>query len=357
MDTTGSATGGTLDEALTRLHTSGPERLGRLTNHAPMAAESLAAHGHDRFVHRWLDRYAHRLEDFPARHEPVTAANWRAALGEPRRAADWIDYFTRELSEGSGRPWQDVLTEWWPRLLPGLYGGSTHPVIRVGHAVRTLLGQGENGPRRTELAHGLGYWAAVHHPMPGLTTAANATATGQPHTAPAAALDAVRPIPDRRGGFPDRLAQVHSLPSWHPAAPEADRAPDPDTARARLAELVRAATHRYATHGHGEETMLVHAATAPNAVLRTLPALPRVLWVPSLRAAWSAAAAVTAMYLPDEPVPFTAPGTRTPEEVFEQALAHGDEHVIKFADTALDIGDEQALAAALRAVELSTPLP
>lgn len=124
----------------------------------------------------------------------------------------------------------------------------------------------------------------------------------------------------------------------------------------RLTELVRAATHRYATHGHGEETMLVHAATAPNAVLRTLPALPRALWVPSLRAAWTASAAVTAMYAPDAPVAWVPPGAVTPEEVFELALAHGDEHVIKLTDTALDVGDERALAAALRAVELSEPL-
>ncbi|MFE1783126.1 hypothetical protein ACFW9F_11180, partial [Streptomyces sp. NPDC059506] len=107
--------------------------------------------------------------------------------------------------------------------------------------------------------------------------------------------------------------------------------------------------------GHGEETMLVHAATAPNAVLRTLPALPRPLWVPSLHAAWTASAAVTAMYAPDAPVAYAPPGAFTPEEVFERALAHGDEHVIKLTDTALDVGDEQALAAALRCAELSGP--
>lgn len=36
---------GVLDEALERLHTSGPERLGRLTNHAPMVVEVLASRG------------------------------------------------------------------------------------------------------------------------------------------------------------------------------------------------------------------------------------------------------------------------------------------------------------------------
>jgi hypothetical protein len=131
---------------------------------------------------------------------------------------------------------------------------------------------------------------------------------------------------------------------------------DPDTARLRLTELVRAATHRYATHGHGEETMLVHAATAPNAVLRTLDSLPRELWAPSLHAAWTASAAVTAMYAPEAPVNYVPPARLTADEVLERALAHGDEHVIKLTDTALDIGDEQALAAALRSVELSRPL-
>ena len=131
MDTTG-----TLDEALQRLHSSGPERFGRLTNHAPMAVEALAAHGRAGSVHRWLDLYAHKLEGFPSGVEPVTDVNWRSALGDARRAADWVTYFGHEIAD---RSWRDVLTEWWPRLVPGLYGGSTHPVIRVGHAVRTLL--------------------------------------------------------------------------------------------------------------------------------------------------------------------------------------------------------------------------
>ncbi|MGW7079511.1 questin oxidase family protein [Streptomyces sp. NPDC054866] len=339
---TGADTTGTLDEALQRLHASGPERLGRLTNHAPMAVEALAAHGHSGAVHRWLELYAPKLEEYPSAVEPITGDDWREALGDPRRAADWIAYFGRELGE---RPWRDVLATWWPRLLPGMYGGSTHPVIRVGHAVRTLLAGEATEPRITELAHGLGYWAARHHPVTGVELLPAGAGTA------AAALDAVEPIPDREsGGFPARLGRVTGLPAW------AAGVSDPDEAHRRLTELVRAATHRYATHGHGEETMLVHAATAPNAVLRALPALPRTLWAPSLHAAWTASAAVTAMYAPDAPVTYTAPGTFTPEEVFERALAHGDEHVIKFTDTALDVGDERALTAALRAIEISEPL-
>ncbi|MFF9814869.1 questin oxidase family protein [Streptomyces sp. NPDC014006] len=330
---------GELDEAFERLHATGPERLGRLTNHAPMVVEALAAHGRAGAVHRWLDLYRRKLEDFPAPVARVTNANWREALGDHRRAADWIDHFSRALED---RPWRAVLAEWWPRLLPGLYGASTHPVIRVGHAVRALE-QEENAPRRTELAHALGYWAARHRTVEGIVTLPGADSAAR-------TLDAVPPVEGAEGGFPARLAAVRRLPGW------AQDVTDPGTARARLTELVRAATHRYATHGHGEETMLVHAATAPNAVLRTLQALPRELWVPSLHAAWTASAAVTAMYAPAEPVAWQTPGTLTAEDVLERALAHGDEHVIKLTDTALDVGDEQALAAALRAAELSEPL-
>ncbi|MFG2908591.1 questin oxidase family protein [Kitasatospora sp. NPDC048286] len=331
---------GTLDEALERLHHSGPERLGRLTNHAPMAVEALTARGQARAVHRWLDLYARKLEEFPSRVEPVTTANWRSALGEPSRVADWIGFFEREVAE---RPWPDVLGQWWPRLLPGMYGGSTHPVIRVGHAVRTLLSGEITEPRLSELAHGLGYWAARHRPVTDLAPLAGGDSA-------AAALDAVPPITAQDGGFPTRLDRVEALPVW------AAEVVEPADAHRRLTELVRAATHRYATHGHGEETMLVHAATAPNAVLRALPALPHALWPSSLRAAWTASAAVTAMYAPAAAVPCTPPGGLTPEEVFELALSHGDEHVIKLTDTALDVGDAPALAAALRSMELSAPM-
>ncbi|MEV7001600.1 questin oxidase family protein [Streptomyces sp. NPDC093982] len=337
MDTI--ATSGHFEEALERLHASGPEREGWLSNHAPMVVEALAAHGHAGAVHRWVDLYRDKLEDFPHRVAAVTDDNWRAALGDPRRITDWTDHYSRMLAE---RPWRSVLAEWWPRLLPGLYGGATHTVIRVGHAVRALEAD-ENAPRLTELAHALGYWAARHQPVTGVSPLPGApTAT--------AALDAVPAIEPGHLGFRNRLSAVRRLPAW------ADDVTDPETARERLTELVHAATRRYATHGHGEPTMLVHAATAPNAVLRTLGSLPRDQWAPSLRAAWTASAAVTAMYAPVEAVACTPAARLTREEVMELALAHGDEHVIKFTDTALDVGDDVALAAAQRAVEISPPL-
>ncbi|SCK44792.1 questin oxidase family protein [Streptomyces sp. WMMB 322] len=384
MDTHRTDSSGTLDEALERLHRSGPEREDWLSNHAPMAVEALVRHGQAPGVHRWLDRYEDKLEDLPVPSSPVTDAGWREALGDPRRLADWIARFTRELEE---RPWREVLAEWWPRLLPGISAAATHGVIRVGHAVRTLLDEraadGGRGavasrPRLDELAHALGYWAGRHRPLPRLSLF--------PGPGPAAAgLDAVPRIGDQSGGFRDRVPRITTLPALPGSYGTGTDGPGrtgpvgtaPDgtdsgpagagRARALLEDLVRAATHRYATHAHGQPVMLVHAATAPNAVLRTLPALPEALWLPSLEAAWSAATVVTAAYAPAaaSPAPLDAAARLTSEEVFERAAAHGDEHAIKLTDTALDVaardaaatggGSVHALAAALRSVELIDP--
>ncbi|MFE7052494.1 questin oxidase family protein [Streptomyces californicus] len=336
-------TTGILDEALERIHLSGPERDGWLSNHAPMAVEALARHGRAAAVHRWLDHYGPKLEEMPAAGAPVTAHDWREALGDPRRIGDWTAFFERETA---GRPWQDVLVEWWPRLLPGIAAGATHPVIRLGHAVRTLLAGEATAPRVRELAHALGYWAARHQPLPATTPLA-------PAPSAAAALDRVEPVPVQSGGVRDRFAQLTGFPQWPGRGPA-----DAEAARSALRELVRASTHRYATHGYGEPIMLVHAATAPNAVLRTLPALPARLWEPSLRAAWAASAAVTAAYAPRAPAPVPATGgaAADAEDLFARAAAHGDDHTIKFTDTALDVGDALAFAAARRAIELNRPV-
>ncbi|ARF73127.1 hypothetical protein B7C62_13265 [Kitasatospora albolonga] len=345
-DTTGTThitdTTGTLDEALERIHLSGPERNGWLSNHAPMAAEALVRHGQAAAVHRWLDQYRPKLEDMPDPREPVTDRNWPEALGDPRRIADWTRYFERETAE---RPWRTVLAAWWPRLLPGIAAGATHAVIRVGHSVRTLLEGEETAPRVRELAHALGYWAARHQPLPALERLA-------PAPDAMAALDRVPPVAEQDGGIVSRFDQLTGFPDWPGQEPGG-----PEAARTALRELVRAATHRYATHGYGQPVMLVHAATAPNAVLRTLPALPGALWVPSLHAAWAASAAVTAAYAPRGAAPLAEPLTaREAQDVFARAAAHGDDHTIKFTDTALDVGDATALIAAGRAIALNPPV-
>jgi hypothetical protein len=247
-------------------------------------------------------------------------------------------------------PWRTVLETWWPRLLPGIAAGATHGVIRTGHAVHALLDH-EDGPRLAELGQALGYWAARWQQVPGFV-APSGTAD------PAAALAAVPPIPRQVVGINNRLGQLAELTGWTATLSALRPATDAGQARDLLADLATAATLYYLPNAHGSAVMLVHAATAPMAVLRTLPALPRNQWAASLYAAWAASAAVTAAYLPAAPAPRhslpTAPDSA--DEVFARAVRHRDEHVIKLADTCLDVydrtGHPDALAAVVRATEL-----
>lgn len=354
------ATNGSLDEAYVRLRDTGPEFGGDkdgnhgLANHGPMAAEVLVRRGHGDVLPSWLDRYVDRLVELPRPREPIAEDNLRDALGGGRaRLGDWTQYFTRQMDE---HPWTEVLSAWWPTLLPGIAAGATHGAIRVGHAVRSLTdGVGETA--RLELAHGLAFWAARAHPIPGATAPA-----GTLH--PAEALASIPRLLDQSGVIAHRLRRLGSLPGW-PAAQAALRpASDPDDVPRLLGELVHAATVRYLHHAHGSPILLVHTATAPNAIRHILPALPRQLWAPSLAAVWSATAAIVSAYEPTQApagaeLP-TLPRTDDPvSELLDRAVDNGDEHVIKFTDTAVDVyqetGNPDALAAAVRARDLIVP--
>jgi hypothetical protein len=65
-----------------------------------------------------------------------------------------------------------------------------------------------------------------------------------------------------------------------------------------LAGLAEAGVRQYATHGYGSPALLVHVATAPNAMGHLLPALPESLWPSSFAATWAACAAITVAHAP-----------------------------------------------------------
>jgi hypothetical protein len=328
----------TLDEAYQRLHRTGPEFEGWLSNHGPMAVEALVRHGHGARVHRWLDDYLRRLDELPRGRWPID--DWRAALGDPKRAGDWLAHFDRELREHS---WPEVLGTWWPRLLPGIAAGATHGVIRVGHAVRVLRADGTTPTRLAELGQALGYWAARWQPVPG---AGPLTGRSDVRTA----LARVPRLPEQTGGIRGRLGRLPDVPEWGAAAVALRPPGGPAEAEGTLTELVHRASLGYLRFGHGDPVMLVHAVTAPTAVLRTLPALDRALWAPSVAAAWSATAALTSVYAPPTPAAPRPAAAAHPEEVFARAARHGDAHVVKLADAVLEAhattGDERVLAAA-----------
>lgn len=335
--------------AYERLHDAGPEFGGDeegnngFTNHGPMAAEVMVRRGLDIRLDDWLDHYVGRLTDLPAPSERIT--NWRTALGDARRIGDWTAFFRAEVRE---RPWRETLADWWPRLLPGIAAGSTHGVIRVGHAVRTLT-TAVSPQALDELANGLAFWAARSRVLPG------GAATGA--LSPAEALDALPSLPDRTGLIAHRLTRLGALPAWPGAAGSLALPATDEEVPAVLARLVDAATVRYLRVGRDAPVLLVHTATAPNAVLHCLPALPTHLWRPSLAAAWTAAAAITVTYAgPPATATTLLDGDDPVGVLLDRAADHRDEHVIKFADTAVEsferTGDRAALSAAHLAADL-----
>ncbi|MFF5054323.1 hypothetical protein ACFY1S_14185 [Micromonospora sp. NPDC000663] len=336
---------GILDEAYERLHRTGPEYEGWLSNHGPMAVEALTRHGHQQRVHRWLDGYLGRLDELPRGLHPI--ADWRTALGDAKRAGDWLAHFDSELRE---HPWREVLGTWWPRLLPGIAAGATHGVIRVGHAVRALEADDTTPHRITELAQALGYWAARWQPVPGADRLVADPTAAREQVDIDAALAGVPRIDDQSGGVRDRLGRLARVPRWEPALAALRPARTPAEAQRGLTTLVHRAGLNYLRYGHASPVMLVHAVTAPTAVLRTLPALDRALWAPSLAAAWAATAAMTSVYAPTDGIAPPTVTAATPAEVFARAARHGDEHVVKLADAVLDAhaatGDERLLTAA-----------
>jgi hypothetical protein len=223
--------------------------------------------------------------------------------------------------------------------------------------VRTLLSGGDDPAAVTELANGLAFWAARSLAVPGATAP-----TGRLDAA--AAVAALPRIADQTGNVTHRFGQFADVHGWSDSL-AALRAPaDPRDAADRLADLVATTTVHYLGHGQASPVLLVHTATAPNAVLRTLPALPTELWAPSLAAVWSASAAIVSAYAPARPMPrgelpVVEPGPDAITETIDNATAHGDEHVIKFSDTAADVfartGDPDALAAAARVATLIGP--
>ncbi|MFJ6721817.1 hypothetical protein [Streptomyces sp. NPDC091259] len=289
-----------MSEALQRLRGVGFEHGTSLVNHAPMAAEALAAMGYADEVPGWVEsnlrvRTYHDVPETRWTIDPTDRDDWGAALGDFSRVADWTAMFERELADDA---WKEVLARWWPRLLPGMSGVLTHGVIRTAHAVRAVVGAGpDNRLQLDELAQGLGYWASRFSGHAGKATAGE---------------DAPPVDPDPTGDEPARAARA-------------------------LDDLVAEYSGIYATVAQRHPIPLIHAVTGPAAVRLVIEHLPESQRRPSYLVArdvsramlgWFGAAPVEGT----DGAEFVAPPV---EEVFATAAAIGDEHAIKLAEVAV----------------------
>ena len=318
-----------LDETLDFMAPMGPDLVNGLSNHAPMAIEAMCAMRRADAVMRWFEHYRSLLAPRRPRVARLTNDNWRAAVGDLRRTEDWFEFLRNELEE---RPWPSVLETWAARLAPGLMAAATHGVIRTGHAVRALA-MADTPARRRELCDGLAYWASDYMALP-------ARRYAPVRAKPSEAIARVRMIPPEMrqgnfGAFSDALAR---LDSFEPFSDTLDSVDPSGDASAFLSDLTATFARVFLVNARDTYTTIafVHAVTGPSALRPLLPYLPNDTARPALAYAWQAAAAMYATFGTRADLPrvdqFKAVDR---DELFDRAIACGDEHAIKFTEVCL----------------------
>ncbi len=318
-----------MDDALDLLSGYGPDLSNGLTNHAPMVAEALCALGRSEAVMPWIERYRGGMLPWPARHARITRDNWRSALAQSHQVADWRLFFREELQEAS-RP--EVLNRWVGRLAPGICASATHGVIRVGHAARSLA-QSESPHRVGELADAFASWAYAYQELP-----ASSRVPDRPLTPRDAITQvAVVPIEQRRfsGTITSSLAALDEFPAFASVIGLVDVSGD---ANRLVSDLTEVFARVYLANVHDVLTAIVfiHGVTSVAALGNLLPYLDDATARVALRFAWQAGCGLYATF-GSRPAP--AADIEPPREdagaLVDMAIAHGDEHVIKFTEACL----------------------
>lgn len=306
--------------------------LAPLTNHGPMAAEALVALGRAERVMAFVESYKKRFNvSFPAAHKAVTRENWRAALGEGQRVADWINFFQRELKEAA---WPQVLEHWSAVLAPGLAAAAAHGLIRTGHAVRSLSVK-ETDLRCRELAAGLGYWAAYYQPLPEAPLEAAHTKTVQAtRLKPAQAINQIPLLPAEkrpRGG--SIMIGLCSLNDFPPFATAANLVAVTGNAGQFLSEVTETFAAAYVKNVTPRNFItLIHSVTGTTVLRSLLPVLSPATTQKVLRYGWQVAAALYSIS--------GSGATNTPpaakelkrDDLIDRAVALQEEHAIKFTE-------------------------
>jgi hypothetical protein len=319
-----------LDQALDLIFSTGRDHRG--SSHVPMVAETLIALGRPDVVLPWVERNylnsgdGKSPQDFQ-RQKDLSNQNWRAALGEENRRADWVDFFTRQIGESN---WKSALKEWVPRLTPGIAAFAAHGVIRTAHAVRSLEAS-EAGQRKRELAEGLGLWAATYQPLP------EAPATKRGTLKPSEAIRQLEHIPlelIRRGNIVMALSSLEDFPPFASAINRVDTTIETSRFLADLTETF-AAVYLANARDFASMITLVHAVTGASAIRLLLPYVNTETKTSLLRYGWQLAAGIYAIRgrtAPGEGPKTTPPGK---EELIERAVKNGNSHPIKFTEACL----------------------
>lgn len=337
-------------EAATSINTDAMEQalemmaaLAPLTNHGPMAAEALVALGRPDAVAAFVERYKKRFTaSYPATRQPITRENWRAALGDGQRVADWTRFFNQELKEVA---WPQALERWVAALAPGLAAAAAHGLIRTAHAVRSLSIK-ETDLRRRELAEGLGYWAAYYQTLPArpaLPALPALAATPKAQTAqakklrPAQAFHQIPLLPDAqrpRGG--SIMIGLRSLNDFQPFAGVVDLVEATGKAEQFLSEVTETFATAYVKNVTPRNLIaLIHAVTGTASLRSLAPYLTPATTQKVLRYGWQTAAALYSVFGVGSTSSLPESKEIRREDLIERAVDSHEEHAIKFTEACL----------------------
>ncbi len=324
-----------MNDALEICSDLGFEMVPGFSSHWPMVSDTLIELGHAERVHEFATLYGARRQHLPMPSpvEAIDESNWRSALGEFTRATDWLTFFEYKLKE---TPWQSVLANWWPRLLPGMASGLTHGLIRTAHAIRSI-NRDENQPtwpQLRELAYGLGYWASLYVEQPGRHSLRGGVRLPE-------ILSTIPRLSNDSGIGVRDLGLFHHMEQIDGWADAVGKLEPPTDIEAALSEVTLAFVQVNLAHDKAFPIPLIHTLTAPAALRMVLPHLSRELHAPSFVAVWEAITAILSSFsqhnageilvtmpLPEENVP-------TPQALRDLAAEHGDEHAVKFTEACL----------------------
>ncbi len=337
------------DEALTMLAGTGPEYGDGLANTGPVVVDALAAMGRSYVVDLWVQGYLSRLEPKPASKQPVTRHNWRSALGDMARVSDWVTFFRRELRQ---EHWPVILEDWIPRLAPGLAGAAGHGFLRTAHAIRNIAIK-ESDLLKGELAIGLGYWAARFMKLPGIIGSESAGSL-----TPVEALSRIKwqhkKYPPR---FKNTSAGLEGLSGFSPFAGVINLVAIPDEPLELISRITEVMARVLLSNSHDPAKVIpfIHALVVPGALRHVVPYVEREYAPILLRHGWQFAGALYAIYGRVNPVETCKQPDEDRDQLFDRAIATGNEFAIIFTVACLREFDRNPqpayLAAAHEAVE------
>jgi Questin oxidase-like len=321
-----------MEQALDRMLGLAP-----LSNHGPMAAEALVAMGRPDAVADFVEGYKKRFTaGYPSIRQSITRENWRAALGDGQRVADWTEFFNRELKEVA---WPRLLEQWVAPLSPGLAAAAAHGLIRTAHAVRSLSIK-ETDLRRRELAEGLGYWAAYYQTLPTLPASPNAQTAKETQTKklrPAQAFHQIPLLPDaqrpRAGSIMIGLRSLNDFRLFAGVADLIETTGKPERLLSDVTETFATAYIKNVTRGN--LIALIHTVTGATGLRSLLPYLSPATAQKALRYGWQTGAALYSVYGVGSTNGLPESKEIRREDLIERAVDSREEHAIKFTEACL----------------------